>query len=119
MDTNQIGCLAEYKFATKAMEQGYYVSFPLLNSSPYDCIVQTPKGLFKIQIKSVQEHRPRQRVHLRDNAGKSYTKKDVDYFAIYSQLKKGFFIFKNKDVPKSLEISSKKYLKFFNNFEIV
>ncbi len=102
MDTNQIGCLAEYKFATKAMEQGFYVLFPLLNSSPYDCIVQTPKGLFKIQIKSVQEHRARQRVHLRDNAGKSYTKKDVDYFAIYSQQKKGFFILMVYQIVMSL-----------------
>ena len=116
MDNNQIGCLAEYKFATVAMELGFYVSFPLLNTSRYDCIIETPKGLFKIQVKSVQKNRDRSRVFIRDTKNKNYKKKDVDFFAIYFQEKDGFFIIKNDGITKSLELTSAKYSKFFNNF---
>jgi len=116
MDNNQIGCLAEYKFATAAMEQGFFVSFPLLNTSRYDCIVETPKGLFKIQIKSVHNFTDRSRVFLRDTKKKAYNKKDVDFFAIYYKEKDGFFILKNDGKRKSFELTSPKYLKYFNNF---
>ena len=52
MDSNLLGCTAEYKFATMAMESGLKVSMPLLDSSPYDCIVELPDfKLRKIQIK--------------------------------------------------------------------
>lgn len=116
MDSNQIGCLAEYKFATAAMEKGFYVSFPLLNTSRYDCIIETPKGLLKIQIKSVHKLTNRPRVFLRDTKLKNYKTKDVDFFAIYYKDKDGFFIIKNDGIKKSIELTSPKYLKFFNNF---
>ena len=73
MDSSQIGCLAEYKFATTAMENGFYVSFPLLHTSRYDCIIETPKGLFKVQIKSVHNLTNRPRVFLRDTKLKNHT----------------------------------------------
>jgi hypothetical protein len=116
MDSNQIGCLAEYKFATAAMEQGFFVSFPLLNSSRYDCIIETPKGLIKIQIKSVHNFSGRSRVFLKDTKQKNYKIKDVDFFAIYYKEKDGFFIIKNDGIKKSIELTSPKYLKYFNNF---
>jgi hypothetical protein len=116
MDSNQIGCLAEYKFATAAMEQGFFVSFPLLDTSRYDCIVETPKGLFKVQIKSVHNFTKRSRVFLRDTKRKTYNTKEVDFFAIYYREKDGFFIFKNDGIKKSIELTSPKYLKYFNNF---
>ena len=116
MKSASIGCIAEYKFAVKAMEYGLFVSFPLLHTSPYDCIVESPKGLFKIQIKSVQNNRVVQRVYLKDCNNKRYTKNDVDFFAIYSQEKNGFFIFKNDGEIKSITLTSEKYSIFFNNF---
>jgi len=66
MDSNQIGCLSDYKFETAAMEQGFYVSFPLLNTLRYDCIIKTPKGLLKLQINSVHNFSGRSRVFLKD-----------------------------------------------------
>ena len=116
MDNNQIGCLAEYKFATAAMEQGFFVSFPLLHTSRYDCIIETPKGLFKVQIKSVHNFTDRSRVFLRDTKRKKYSLSDVDFFAIYYREKDGFFILKNDGIKKSIELTSPKYSKFFNNF---
>ena len=116
MDNNQIGCLAEYKFATAAMEEGFFVSFPLLHTSRYDCIIETPKGLFKVQIKSVHNFTDRSRVFLRDTKRKKYSLRDVDFFAIYYREKDGFFILKNNGIKKSIELTSPKYSKFFNNF---
>ena len=52
MDSNLIGCIAEYKFGVVAMEEEINVSFPLLDASQYDCITDSKNGLKKIQIKS-------------------------------------------------------------------
>ena len=52
MDFNLNGCIVEYRFAVKAMEREIEVSFPLLNTSVYDCVTNTDKGFKKIQIKS-------------------------------------------------------------------
>lgn len=116
MDNNIVGCLAEYKFAVKAMEIGFCVSFPLLNSSPYDCIIDTPNGLKKIQIKSINTLGKRQKVLLTSNNKKNYDLKDVDFFAVYSFQKNGFFILKNDGKQKSIELTSPKNSKYFNNF---
>lgn len=117
MNANIFGCFAEYKFATMAMEQGYFVSMPLLHTSPYDCIVETPKGLFKVQIKAINESNSlRNRVFLKGRNNKMYDKKDVDFFAIYSKEREGFFIFKNELKFKSFNLDSEVYSKYFNNF---
>lgn len=120
MNVNLFGCFAEYKFATMAMEKGFLVSMPLLHSSAYDCIVETPNGLFKVQVKAVNEsNRVRNRVSLCDRGHKMYDKKDVDYFAIYSKEREGFFIFKNECNLKSFNLNLNKYSKFFNNFALM
>lgn len=119
MTTSQIGCIAEYKFAVFAMERGLRVSFPLLHTSPYDCIVESKKGLFKVQIKSVKKTRKTTRCHFRHNNDQSYKKTDVDFFAVYYERLNGFFIFKYSDVQKSVKLDSKKYSNNFNNFALL
>ena len=57
MDRNQLGCLAEYKFSVKAIQEGFNVSMPLLDSSPYDCIIERDLKLYKIQVKNVSAER--------------------------------------------------------------
>lgn len=117
MNANVFGCYAEYLFATKAMENGFVVSFPLLHSSHYDCIVDSPNGLLKVQIKAINENnRKRNRIFLSDRSGKKYKKKDVDFFAVYSAERKGFFIFKNDGKIQSFTVGLEKYSKYFNNF---
>ena len=101
MDNNLIGCLAEYKFATMAMEREMHVSFPLLDSSPYDCIIETINGLKKIQIKSVTKESDKVRCYLVNSH-------------------KGFYIFKNDGVTKSIVINKGgNYSKNFNNFALL
>ena len=117
MNSNVFGCFVEYLFATKAMEFGLLVSYPLLHTSTYDCIVDSPNGLFKIQIKGINEdNRTRNRIQLTCRNKNKYKKKDVDFFAVYSAERKGFFIFKNDGKIQSFTIGLEKYSKFFNNF---
>lgn len=117
MNANVFGCYTEYLFAAKAMENGLLVSFPLLHSSPYDCIVDSPNGLFKVQIKGINENnRTRNRIQLVCRNQNKYEKKDVDFFAVYSAERQGFFIFKNDGKIKSFTLGLEKYSKYFNNF---
>jgi len=119
MNTNLIGCLAEYKFAVKAMEKGLTVSFPLLDASPYDCIVDTGSSLKKIQIKSVQADSEKLKCWI-STKHNNYTLENVDYFAIYLKFYDGFYIFKNDGKIKFITLDKKKVMsENFNNFEFL
>ena len=77
MNTSQFGCFAEYLFAVEAMKNNLLVSFPLLHTSVYDCIVDSPKGLSKIQIKAIDEsNRKRNQLRLTDR-GENVSKTTV------------------------------------------
>ena len=103
-----------------AMEREMHVSFPLLDSSPYDCIIETINGLKKIQIKSVTKDADHVRCYLRNTNKQSYSLNDVDYFAIWVNSHKGFYIFENDGVIKSIVINKGgKYSKNFNNFALL
>lgn len=123
MDTNRLGCVAEYRFAVMAMQNGLNVSFPLMDSSPYDCVVESGGRFKKIQIKSsvkIPENN-RSAVHIiLNNAKSKYTKDRVDYFAIWVECFNGFFIVENSGNMQSIRLSPKgKYSKNFNNFALI
>lgn len=120
MDNNLVGCLAEYSFATECLKRGYNISFPLLDSSVYDCVVDTGERLFKVQVKSTGK-KPEgnsKSIHCRiSNAKADYTLDKVDYFAVWVEFYNGFFIFKNKGDMKTIRLSTYgKYKDYFNNF---
>lgn len=120
MDSNLFGCLAEYQFAVNAMLKGFSVCFPLLNSSPYDCIIETKKGFKKIQIKSVQKKSDKVRCYLMGTRKDIYSVDDVDFFAVYVEHHQGFYIFKNNGDRKSIVLSKNGVMsKNFNNFELL
>ena len=120
MDKNLIGCLAEYKFAVMAMENNIRVCFPLLDASPYDCIIETVNGFKKIQIKSVLSDKENVRCYLTQGNTKSYSIDDVDFFAVWIQSHNGFYIFKNTGDIKTITVNkNKKYSKNFNNFAFI
>lgn len=122
MDRNQLGCLAEYKFCTRAIENGFNVSMPLLDSSPYDCIIERNLKLYKIQVKNVSADRKfnRNNIHLvLRRSTDFYTKEEVDYFAIYFTVYDGFFIIPNYQ-QRSIRLSiDGKYKDNFNNFAMI
>jgi len=124
VNANQFGCFAEYRFAIRAMEWGFNVSMPLLDASAYDAIVEKNGVVRKIQIKSISEARTIkenredvQCVLRRD--GKSYPIEMVDYFAIYVERDRGFYIIKNNG-QKTIRLSTEGiYKKNLNNFAII
>lgn len=123
MKTNQLGCYAEYLFCTECIKRGYEVSMPLLHSSVYDCIVDTGKNVFKIQIKA-SEKVPTDRINSVNiplaNSKSIYTVNEVDYFAVFSSYYNGFFIFPNKGDMKSFRASlNGKNKIYFNRFSFV
>ena len=122
MDINILGCTAEYRFAVMAMENGFRVSMPLLDSSPYDAIIETPSGLLKIQIKSTRQKVKNNAVAITlKREGDPYSLFDVDYFAIWVDEFKGFYIIKNNGTQRRIKftINGKKYSNNFNNFDLL
>lgn len=122
MDHNQLGCLAEYKFSVKAIQEGFNVSMPLLDSSPYDCIIERDLKLYKIQVKNVSASRKfnRDSIHIvLRRSTNFYTKDEVDFFAIYFTVLDGFFIIPNCQ-QRSVRLSMQgKYKENFNNFALI
>lgn len=120
MDNNQQGCLAEYTFATECLKRGYNVSFPLLDSSVYDCVVDVEGRLIKVQVKSTTKvpELHHNTVHCRlANSKADYTLERVDYFAVWVKYFDGFFVFKNTGNMRSIRLSKVgKYKNKFNNF---
>jgi len=122
VDSNLLGCTAEYKFATMAMESGLKVSMPLLDSSPYDCIVELPNfDLKKIQIKSTAKPEVPRGIHVTLHTYNRYYKlNEVDYFAIWVQAFNGFFIIKNTGTNSAFKLTRHgKYSNNFNNFAVI
>lgn len=119
MNNNQRGCLAEYLFVTIAMQNGFNVSMPLLDASPYDAIIEKDNKLYKIQIKHVSNDRKRRRTDVQitlRRSGLYYTLNEVDYFAIYFEELNGFFVIKNTE-QRSVRLSPNGiYKNKFNNF---
>lgn len=119
MNANQKGCYSEYLFATMAMENGFNVSMPLLDASPYDAIIEKNNKLYKIQIKHASKTRKRdyKNIHIVLRRSQDFYKlEEVDYFAIYHEELKGFFIVPNTE-QRSIRISKDGiYKNNFNNF---
>ena len=117
MDINRKGCLAEYHFATECIKRGIDVSFPLLDSSIYDCIIDYNGRLLKIQVKSSSKLPRGNRKSVQVPFHGKYPKDKVDYFAIYVDLYKGFFIFPNDGIQQAIRLSTEnKHSKYYNNF---
>ena len=122
MNNNQRGCLAEYIFATIAMQNGFNVSMPLLDASPYDAIIEKENKLYMIQIKHVSKNRKKRRNDIQLVLRRShvaYKLEEVDFFAIYLEEEKGFFVIKNNQ-QKTIRLSIDGiYKNYFNNFAVI
>ena len=123
MNRNQKGCFAEYHFATTAMLKGFNISFPLLDSTKYDCIIEKDGKLFKIQIKYLGKDRYKNKrsiqITLKRTGTKSYNLNDVDYFAFWHEIKNGFYIIKNIGQSSFKITDGGIYQNNFNNFDLI
>lgn len=104
------------------MQNGFNVSMPLLDASPYDAIIEKDGKLFKVQIKYISEDRKKNKssTHISlTQTGKPYLEKYVDFFAIYFVELDGFYIIKNKG-QKAMRLSTTGiYKDNFNNFALI
>lgn len=123
MDSNSKGAYAEYMFACECLKHGFYPSFPILDSSVYDLLIDTGSNIIKVQVKYVSskpiDNSSYVFISLKKGSKDKYPKNQVDYFAIYSEHFNGFFIIKNKGNMNSLGLDStegSKYASEFNNF---
>ena len=122
MDTNSKGAYAEYMFACECLKHGFYPSFPILDSSVYDLLVDTGSNIIKVQVKytaKVPSDQDAIQVPIMNGNKVNYSLNFVDYFAIYSEYFSGFFIIKNTGSIQGLRLNSKKGSKYaseFNNF---
>jgi hypothetical protein len=121
MDTNFLGCFAEYLFCAECTKRGIIISMPVLDSSPYDCVIDIDGKLIKVQVKSTKKKPLPRRNSVNIplcNQKSRYTLEVVDYFAIYSEHFKGFFVFPNTGDMKSIRLSIKGKNKiYFSNFD--
>jgi len=121
-DSNFTGCFAEQLFSAECLRRNIPICFPVLDSSPYDCIIDVNKELLKIQIKSTtkipNEGEPNVQVTLTNGIKINYTLDNVDYFVIWSEFYNGFFIFPNMGDMQAVRISLTGERKHqFNNFD--
>lgn len=122
MDSNSKGAYAEYMFACECLKRGYFPSFPILDSSIYDVIVDVGDRIVKVQVKyssKIPSDRSSVQVALMNGNKKEYTKDLIDYFAIYSEYFGGFFIIKNSGGMQGIRLNSaegSKHAYEFNNF---
>lgn len=117
MDSNTIGCIAEYQFGIECLKRGIIVSYPLLDSSLYDCIADNGSGIYRIQIKSTNQEYRKHRKTIHISWHHPYSLNDVDYFAIWVNKFSGFYIFKNDGKRMSIRLGlTNENSKYFNNF---
>lgn len=120
MDSNSKGAYAEYMFACECLKRGYFPSFPILDSSIYDVIVDVGGRMVKVQVKySSKEPTDHESISVSLTNSNEYTQDLVDYFAIYSEYFGGFFIIKNNGGMQGLRLNSaegSKHAYEFNNF---
>ena len=119
-DINYLGCMAEYKFCTECTSRGYIVSMPILDSSPYDVVIDTHQGIYKIQVKYTSQAPRDSRSSVNivlESKRRNYSLQNVDFFAVYVEHFQGFFVVPNSGEMESLRLSTTgKYSDYFNNF---
>jgi len=122
MDTYQSGTYAEMLFTAECIRYGHIVSTPLMQSAVYDCLVETEKGIFKVQVKCSNffiENVYRFNVVKRigDGSVGSYDIHDMDFVALYVVEYRGFFIIPYLHTQRTFRVSlTNKYSNYFNNF---
>lgn len=122
-DSNIKGAYAEYLFASECLRNGYYPSFPILDSSIYDVLVDLGDRIIKVQVKysaKIPTDQEAVQVPLMNGNKIKYTTDLVDYFAVYSEYFGGFFIVKNVGNMQGIRLNSAegtKYASEFNNFD--
>ena len=88
MNTKQLGNIGELKVATEFLNLGYRIYFPYGDNSSVDLIIENDYTLYKVQVKTSKiMTNGKISFDLRSsmvNYEKSYSKEEIDYFALYN-----------------------------------
>jgi len=92
----QLAKEGEIRFAAEFLRNGWQIFLPYGEDSPIDLLIEKEGNFKRVQVKSTSPIKGA--IHCRIKSSnnwqvKRYTKKEIDYFAIYDYLnKKGYFI---------------------------
>ena len=81
--SKQLGEAAEAVFLGKASGLGFAVSKPWGESRPYDMVVDSGYGFWRVQIKCAASYRRREYVVTAQSHGKPYTKDNIDFIVAF------------------------------------
>jgi len=94
--TKQIANESELRFASEFVRKGWSVFLPYGEDSPVDLLIYKDEIFKRIQIKATKPKDGKISCKLRSTNNwqiKKYSKKDIDYFALYDyENKKGYLI---------------------------
>ncbi|MEK6760370.1 MAG: group I intron-associated PD-(D/E)XK endonuclease [Nanoarchaeota archaeon] len=96
INKKQIAKEGELRFASEFVRKNWRIFLPYGEDSPVDLLIEKDGNFKRIQVKSTQPINGA--IHCRIKSSnnwqvKKYTKKEIDYFAIYDYLnKKGYLI---------------------------
>jgi hypothetical protein len=116
------GALHELSFMVECMKRGWKVCVPIGEDSRYDVIVDTSKGLSRVQVKTSSFSTKgvfRFRAYYGKNVKKSYTWKDCDIIAAYVVPLNTWWIIPIKDLRGNNLNLSKKYHEFNSAWHLI
>jgi len=96
INKKQISKEGELRFAAEFVRKGFSIFFPFGEDSPIDLLIEKKNTFSRIQVKTTKPINGVIHCRLKSSNNwqvKKYTKKEIDYFAIYDyENKKGYFI---------------------------
>lgn len=101
------GDVAEYLFAAAALDRGMVPCWPSTDAQPYDIILDTGSSQLRIQVKGTTKMGSSVHVPLIMRQGKKtrkYTKKDIDFLALYLFEYKAWYIFPVSVIKSSVTL---------------
>ncbi len=94
--TKQIANESELRFASEFVRKGWYVFLPYGEDSPVDLLISKKRIFKRVQVKASKPKNGIISCKLRSTNNwqdKKYSKKDIDFFALYDyENKKGYLI---------------------------
>ena len=133
--SKNVGDIGELAFSLRAKQKGFEVLKPYSSISVYDLLIENKRKFLKIQVKTVNslatDHNGNRKegvykVGLSKGTKnrKTYTKKDVDFFAVYIMPLDLFYIIPHRIIKSKApnfypNKKSHKFSKYLENWELL
>lgn len=115
------GTVSEYKFAARAVEEGFTVCWPSSQMLPIDFTLINDSGkVKKVQVKSTAKKHKKGYYHIKTAPDKGrYRKTDIDFLAAYCKDIDTWYIIPFKQIldKKAICIRSRSFIKYKENWK--